>query len=246
LAAHPCKGSNSLVGTLIMAAAESSHMIPPFASRFLAGETPSAAIDHARDLNEKDIGALLNLLGEHYDDRTAVAADTRSYRSLIADIGEADIEACVSVKPTQLGLDISEDCFREHLDLVLEAASEHDVFVWVDMEDHSTTAATVEAFAENAEEHDMGICIQSNLRRTRDDLEGLADLPGKVRLVKGAYNPPGAVAFESKDRIDEEMERNLRFMFEEFEDGIALGSHDPELVTLAADLHAKHRTRFRC
>lgn len=220
-------------------------MIPPFAGQFLAGETAPEAIAHATELNDNNVGAILNLLGEHYDDRRDAAADASAYRNLIVDIDRADLRACVSVKPTQLGLDISEAYFRENLALVVSEARDREVFVWIDMEDHETTDATLDAFEHHAREYDgVGVCIQANLRRTGDDLERLASLPGKVRLVKGAYNPPTSVAYQDSDRIERAIRDSLRFMFREFDDGVALGSHDPKLVTLAADLHATYGTPY--
>ncbi len=220
-------------------------MIPPFARSFLAGETPAEAVAHATELNNDNIGVILNLLGEHYHDRRAAAADTRAYCRLIEDIDRADLRACVSVKPTQLGLEISEDCFREHLEHIVACGEDHGVFVWLDMEDHETTDATLDAFEHHAREHgDVGVCIQANLRRTGDDLERLAPLPGKVRLVKGAYDPPADIAYQSRERIAEAMRTHIGFMFREFEDGVAVGSHDPDLVTLAADLHETHGTPY--
>jgi proline dehydrogenase len=220
-------------------------MIPPFARRFLAGETPAEAVAHATELNNDGIGAILNLLGEHYTDRRDAAADTRAYRRLVEDIDRADLRARLSVKPTQLGLDIDEDCFRDNLARVVERAAERDVFVWLDMEDHSTTDATLDAFEHHAREHgNVGVCVQANLRRTGDDLRRLADLPGTVRLVKGAYDPPAEVAYQSRERIDEAAREHLRFMFREFDDGVGLGSHDPALVTLAADLGETYGTPY--
>ena len=219
-------------------------MIPPIARNFLAGETPAEAIAHAETLSERNVGAILNLLGEHYSDRTAAAGDASAYCQLIEDVAASDARACISVKPTQLGLDISEDCFRTNLDAVLETATEHGTFVWIDMEDYTTTAATVAAFEENAPVHDVGVCLQSNMKRTDDDLERLANLPGKVRLVKGAYDPPNAVSYGKKEHVEEAIRRHLRYMFEQFDDGVALGSHDPELITIAADLHATSGTPY--
>ena len=220
-------------------------MLPPGVNRFVAGETAAGAIDHAADLNDDNIGAILNLLGEHYTDSRNAAADTRAYERLIADIGGTDLRACVSVKPTQLGLNVSKACFREHLSAIVDRAAEHDVFVWLDMEDHTTTDATLDAFENYVHEHrKMGVCVQANHKRTGEDLERLAGLPGKVRLVKGAYDPPAAVAHQSDERVDEATAAHLRTMFAAFDDGVALGSHDPELVTLAADLHAKHGTPY--
>ena len=226
-------------------AQELSRMIPPVARRFLAGETAPEAIQHAERLNEKNVSAILNLLGEHYTDRREAAADAQAYCDLATDIARTDVDACLSVKPTQLGLDISEDCFRRHLDAIVEEARAADVFVWLDMEDYPTTDATLDAFEHHARNYGrVGVCVQANLRRTGDDLERLAALPGKIRLVKGAYNPPPSVAYQSQERIDQVTREQLEYMFEHFEDGVALGSHDPELVTLAADLHAKYGTPY--
>ncbi|MEF8900051.1 MAG: proline dehydrogenase family protein [Halovenus sp.] len=221
-------------------------MLPPLASRFLAGETVPEALEHARQLNQREVGAILNLLGEHYADRREAAADTGTYRQLLADIAAADLRACISVKPTQLGLGIDESTFREHLSAVVGSASEHGVFVWLDMEEHTATDATLDAFETHARETDgnVGVCVQANLRRTGEDLERLAELPGKVRLVKGAYDPPADVAYQDQDTIDERTAEHLRYMFRHFDDGVALGSHDPELVTLAADLHGTYGTPY--
>ena len=220
-------------------------MIPPLARRFLAGETPDAALTHAASVNERNVGAILNLLGEHYDDREAAAADAETYCRLASDIAATDLNACLSVKPTQLGLAIGEACFRDNLETVVAHAAERDVFVWLDMEDHGTTAPTLDAFERHARDHgDVGVCVQANLKRTGTDLERLAGLPGKVRLVKGAYNPPAAVAHTDRECIEARMRENLEFMFREFEDGVALGSHDPDLIALSADLHETYGTPY--
>jgi proline dehydrogenase len=220
-------------------------MIPPVARRFLAGETAAGALDHATRLDERGVGAILNLLGEHYTDRSNAEADCRAYCQLVEDLARTDLRACLSVKPTQLGLDISESCFREHLDRVVAHAADRDVFVWIDMEDHTTVDATLDAFETQAREYGtVGVCVQANLRRTGDDIDRLANLPGKVRLVKGAYNPPAEVAYQSSERVDEATADYLQQMFRTFEDGVALGSHDPELIALAADLHARYGTPY--
>jgi proline dehydrogenase len=220
-------------------------MLPPLARRFVAGESPAEALEHVRSLNEDEVGALLNLLGEHYDERGPADADADAYCDLVDDIARSGLRATVSVKPTQVGLDVGEDVFRENLGRIVERADDRGAFVWIDMEDHPTTDATLAAYEHHASEHgDVGVCVQANLRRTRDDLERLAGLPGKVRLVKGAYSPPPDVAFQSASRVNQAFKRSLRFMFREFDDGIAVGSHDPEMVDLAADLHEEYGTPY--
>jgi len=221
-------------------------MLPPIASRFVAGETAAVALDHVRRANDRGVGVILNLLGEHYHEREPADADAATYCRLIDDLGRTDLRACISVKPSQLGLDVGEDVFRENLARVVERADEHGEFVWIDMEDHTTTDATLEAFAEHARGTDgqVGVCIQANLRRTREDLERLADLPGKVRLVKGAYDPPAEVAYQERSRVNESYRDCLQYLFEAFDDGVAVGSHDPAMITLAEELHAEHGTPY--
>ena len=221
-------------------------MIPPLARRFVAGESPATALEHARLLNEDGTGAILNLLGEHYDRPDPADADAAAYCQLLSDVAGTDLRACLSVKPSQLGLAVDRDVFEENLARVVDAAHERDIFVWLDMEDHTTTDATLDAYETHARptEGGVGVCVQANLRRTREDLERLARLPGKVRLVKGAYNPPADVAYRENDRVDEQFEALLEYMFREFEDGIAVGSHDPAMLARAASLHETYGTPY--
>jgi proline dehydrogenase len=220
-------------------------VIPPIASRFVAGETAAAALEHTRQTNERDVGVILNLLGEHYTERESADADADAYCRLLDDVAATDLRACISVKPSQLGLDVGEDVFRANLTRVVERADDRDRFVWIDMEDHTTTDVTLDAFEHHAREHgDVGVCVQANLRRTRADLERLATLPGKVRLVKGAYDPPADAAYTDRLRVNEAFRDCLAYMFEHFEDGIAVGSHDGAMIDRAVELHDEYGTPY--
>ncbi|MFC6825932.1 proline dehydrogenase family protein [Halopelagius fulvigenes] len=221
-------------------------MIPPVANNFVAGEDAESALSYVSDVNERGIRGIVNLLGEHYDSREDADADVREYLELVERIGDRDLECTVSVKPSQIGLGVSETAFEENLDRIVERATERGVFVWVDMEDADTTDATLDAFEANARESDgnVGVCVQANLKRTGEDLERLADVPGKVRLVKGAYDEPKSVAYKDKSVVDEKYREYLEFMFREFDDGVAVGSHDLSMVNFAADLYREHRTPF--
>ncbi|GGN96032.1 MULTISPECIES: proline dehydrogenase family protein [Haloarcula] len=218
-------------------------MIPPIASNFVAGETASAAMDHVDDLNERGVHGILNLLGEHYDDRADADADTQAYVDLVRALAQRTTDACISVKPSQIGLDIGDAVFEENLARIVDAA---DCLVWIDMEDHTTTDVTLDAFERHARETggNVGVCVQANLKRTRDDLERLADLPGKVRLVKGAYDEPAEIAYREKARVDEAYRDDLAFMFQHFDDGIAVGSHDPAMISYARELHEEYGTSY--
>ena len=220
-------------------------MIPPIARRFVAGKSPASALEHARQLNDDGVGAILNLLGEHYEERDPADEDAEIYRDLLAELGGSGLDACISVKPSQLGLDVGEGLFRENLERVVEAAAEHGRFVWVDMEDHTTTDATLKAFEAQVESYPaMGLCLQANLKRTPRDVEHLAGLPGKVRLVKGAYEEPPEIAYTDKARVDEVYRDLLELAFRTFDGGVAVGSHDPEMVAHAAELHEEYGTDY--
>ena len=220
-------------------------MIPPIASRFVAGETERDVLAHARALDAEGINSICNLLGEHYDSPEPAAEDREAYCSLIEGIGETGLDASVSVKPSQLGLGVSEECFRANLERVVERAAEHGAFVWLDMEDHTTTDATLDAYTDHVDEYeDLGVCVQANLKRTPEDLHRLADHAGKVRLVKGAYDEPTEVAHREKSRVDEAYRECLDVMFAEFDGGIAVGSHDPTMVEYAKERHDISGTDF--
>ena len=229
-------------------------MIPPIASNFVAGETPEAALDHVEGLNDRGVAGILNLLGEHYEERPPADADADAYVDLVGAIADRDVDACVSVKSSQIGLDVGDDVFEENLARIVEAANAPAAtgpdgtgpFVWIDMEDHETTDVTLDAFERHAVATDgnVGVCVQANLKRTRDDLERLADFPGKVRLVKGAYDEPAELSYKEKARVDESYRDCLAYMFEAFDDGIAVGSHDPAMIEHAKELHAEHGTPY--
>ena len=222
-------------------------VIPPIASRFVAGESPATALEHARSANEDGVGVILNLLGEHYGERDPAEADASAYVDLIEDIADSGLDACVSVKPSQLGIDVGDDVFRENYRRVVEAGVDADVFVWCDMEDATTIDATLDAFEALAREFDGGVgqCVQSNLRRTRDDLERLADVPGAVRLVKGAYDEGPSVAYTEKATVDERYRADLEWLFGNYAGDVAVGSHDPAMISHAERLSERYDREFQ-
>ena len=220
-------------------------MLPPPVGRFLAGQTSPAALEHGRQLDRKNVGTVLHLVGQHHDSRLAAAADAAAYRRLIGDIAATDLRACLSVKPTQLGLDVDEAYFRETLDTVIECARDHGVFVWLDTEDSTTTDPTLDAFEHHAREYSgIGVCVRSNRGRTREDLARLADLPGKVQLVESGNALPDLIGSRADGRTDEAMAEHLRYMFCHFDTGIAVGSHSPATIALTADLHERYGTPY--
>jgi proline dehydrogenase len=221
-------------------------MIPPVARRFVAGETEAEALEHVRRLNEHGIWGMINRLGTHHDDRQRVRADAAAYRNLTTDIGATDLDGALSVKPSQLGLDLGDDVFFETLESVFDRAADAGVPVWVDMEEHATTDTTLDAVKALAPSYGgIGICLQANLRRTPADLRRIAALPLKLRLVKGgAYDEPWSVAHRDPKRMDRVYRALVADAFETVEGGIAVATHDPAIIEYARALHERHDTPF--
>lgn len=221
-------------------------MLPPIADRFIAGESLESVLEHSASLNLDGVNAILNHLGEHYDRPEAAATDRDTYLELIDAIEDRRLDAVVSVKPSQLGLGIDEEEFRENLRAIVKRADAADGFVWLDMEDHTMTDATLDAFESFTTAYGgrVGVCVQSNLKRTREDLERLAECPGKIRLVKGAYDEPGSIAYTSRRAVNDRYRSDLELAFRTFDTGVAVGTHDPAMIDHAISLHEEYGTPF--
>lgn len=180
-------------------------MAKRFASRFVAGETLDSALAAVRQLNARRIRASLDLLGESVTNEAEARAASRSYLQMLDRIHEAGLDANVSVKLTQMGLDISEELCVDIMQQILERARSYRTFVRLDMEGSDYTDRTLRlfedrlypSFAEN-----VGIVLQSYLYRTKADVERAIQLKCRVRLCKGAYNEPATVAFPEKRDVD--------------------------------------------
>jgi len=220
-------------------------MIPPIARRFVAGESAVDVLERTRDLNDRGIGVICNRLGEHYDRPEPAGDDVRDYRRLLQAFDERDLRGRISAKPTQLGLEVDESTFRTNLAELVEVARETGGFVWVDMEGPETTEATVSAFEDAAPDHPggLGLCLQANLARTEDDVDRLADVPAHIRLVKGAYDPPPGEGVRGRDAVRDAYEDRLRQLLATLDgvhQGVAIGTHDDELIDVARSLAAEH------
>lgn len=178
------------------------------ATRFVAGETADEAIDAVAELNARGITASLDLLGENVDDRGAARGFRDAYVDLLHRIADRGVDANISIKLTMIGLDIGPKVAREHLVAVLEAARECGNWVRIDMEGSRYTQLTLELFFKVHEDFDnVGVVIQSMLRRSAEDVERLNAAGARVRLVKGAYREPAPLAYQDKAEVNERFDR---------------------------------------
>ncbi|MBI1874410.1 MAG: proline dehydrogenase family protein, partial [Acidobacteria bacterium] len=173
-------------------------------SRFMPGERLEDAMAAAARQESQRIGTIFTRLGENLIRVEEAEEVTRHYLDVLDRIRAANLDAQISVKPTQLGLDLDKElCFR-HLQRLVDRAAERRGFVWIDMESSPYVDPTLELFRRTrARSTLIGIALQAYLFRTADDVEALLPLGSAIRLVKGAYREPSSIAFPNKRDVDE-------------------------------------------
>ena len=171
-------------------------------SRFMPGETLDAALAAAETLRSKGIGAVFTHLGENVKDSAEAQQVTKHYLEVLRRIGESGLKAEISVKLTQLGLDLSEELCFEHVQTII-AHERAERTVWIDMEASNYVEATLRIYRRALGIFpNVGICLQAYLYRTEKDVEDLLGMRPAVRLVKGAYREGAEIAFPKKADVD--------------------------------------------
>ena len=213
------------------------------ASRFVAGETITTALDAVEALNAKGISASLDLLGESVANEGEARDTGRQYLDILDRIAQRKLNANVSVKLTALGQDISDDLGVEVVREVLERAKHYNSFVRLDMESSAYTDRTLDTFEQKLYpdfRENVGVVLQSSLRRTLDDVDRANRLHCRVRICKGAYLEPPTVAFPDKADVDRNYVAAMHRLMESGNyPGIA--THD-EAIIQEAKRFAKEKT----
>jgi proline dehydrogenase len=214
------------------------------AGRFLPGEDADAALAAARTLADNRISALLTHLGENVTSREEADAVTNQYLDLIARIRTAGLPAEISVKLTQLGLDLDKEfCFANLVKLIESSASADPAAsktIWIDMEQSPYVDVTLELYARARRAfRNVGVCVQAYLYRTEKDVASLIAQGATVRLVKGAYNEPAEIAYPKKSDVDESYFRLAQLLLspEARSAGVraAMATHDRQLIARIVD-----------
>jgi proline dehydrogenase len=202
-----------------------------FARRFIAGETIEEAVVVARDLQSRGLHLTLDYLGESVRTIEKAASATGAYRALIDTIVAAGIERNLSLKLTQLGLDVDRATCVDNLRRILDPAQRHGFFVRIDMENSPYTQATLDVFETlwQQEYRNIGVVIQACLVRSEQDVRRMNALKARVRLVKGAYKEPQKAAYQQKAEVDEAYRRLMRLLLDEGEYP-AIATHDEEML----------------
>jgi proline dehydrogenase len=213
-----------------------------FARRFIAGETVAEAIEAARAVEARGLSVTLDLLGESVTSLATADAATRNYIAVVDAIIAAGIGRNISLKLTQLGLDVDKASAVDNLRKILERAEPAGFFIRIDMENSPYTEVTLEIFETlwRHGHHAIGVVLQSALYRSEQDLQTMNALGGRVRLVKGAYKEPKAVAYPKKADVDAAYARMVKTLITAGHNP-AIATHDPAMIELARTIAREHQ-----
>src|SRR5215212_10223179 len=201
-------------------------------TRFVAGEDIEEAIAAIREINAKGCTASFDHLNESVANAAETEEEVREYLSILARIDETGIRSNVSIKLTQFGLEIDPELAYRNARQIVEDAARRGNFVRIDMESSAVTQVTLDIFKRLRAEfglNDVGIVLQSYLRRSYDDVLDILEIPARIRICKGAYNEPPEVAFPDKKDTDENYVRIMKALLSS---GIyhGIATHDPKMI----------------
>lgn len=207
-----------------------------FARRFIAGETADEAIEAARAIQRQGMLLTLDQLGESVTTADEAEAATAVYVTLVEKILAAGIDRNISIKPTQLGLDIDQALCARNIRRILDLAKQHDFFVRIDMENTPYIQKTLDMFGAVWADgyRNTGVVLQSAVFRSEDDARTVSKMGARVRLVKGAYKEPAALAHQAKADVDAAFVRIMQILMTE---GTypAIATHDPKMIEATKD-----------
>ncbi len=214
------------------------------AERFVAGDTLEAAIAVARDLNSRGMRVSMDHLGEHVADLAEADRATDAYLACVDAIDDAGVDANISIKLTQLGMGLDDEVAEKHLHRLAAAAAAVGTTVTVDMEESAHTATTIDLYESAQRTHgNIGIAVQSYLRRTAADLDRLIPLAGHIRLCKGAYAEPEDVAYTAGSEVDASFDRLAGILMAAPDVRPAIASHDDARLEHVLDI-ADRRSEY--
>ena len=212
-------------------------------TRFVAGESIDAAIAVAHSLNQRGAAVSLDHLGEHVADPDQALAAAADYMSVLDRMAAESIDGNISVKLTQLGLGTDDDLAVESLDRLAAKAASHGTTVTIDMEESLYTGATIDTFEAVQRTHgNLGVAIQSYLKRSPDDLDRVIRAGGHVRVCKGAYAEPAEIAHQEDAEVDASFDRLVDTAMAAPEIEPAIATHDEARVRHAL-VRASDRAR---
>lgn len=214
------------------------------AKQWIAGDTIDDALITARKAYQSGRNVIINKLGEYHTSKKQIEITIKEYQKILSSYKKWKIHGAISVKPTQIGLSISQkECYL-NFEKIIQDARKANVFVWLDMESAEHTDETIEIYNTFFSRYErLGIALQANLKRTENDLNDLLRIGAKIRLVKGAYRENARIAFKSKKEVDDNYLKLMRILFQKSNE-FAIASHDEKIIHKAQTLSKKHPRKF--
>jgi proline dehydrogenase len=203
------------------------------AGRFIAGDTLAQAVPVIRALNARGIKATFDHLGENVTTPDEAQQAAASYLDILDAISEAHLDSNVSIKLTQMGMDVDEELCYSNVTRIVERARQYNNFVRIDMESSAYTDRTLDVFRKlwhEAGYRNVGVVLQAYLYRTEKDVREMNSLGARVRLCKGAYNEPDDVAFPRKADVDANYAKLTTILLREG-NYPAIATHDSRLIS---------------
>jgi len=206
-------------------------MVWKIAGRYVAGKTIAKALDVVRQLNDKGYSSTVDILGEHTKSIKEAIEITKQYITIYDEISKQELDCNISIKPSHLGQDISNDILQSNIDKLILKAKETNNFLRIDMENSTTTDNTISIYKKCYKKYDkVGTVFQAYLYRSRTDIEELSQNGSfNFRLCKGIYKEPPSIAIQERRDINSNFLNILRFAFEN-KIYVGIATHDLDLL----------------
>ena len=214
------------------------------AKQWIAGNTIDDALTSAKEAYQSQRHTIINKLGEYHTSKRQIGLTIQEYQKIVSSFKRWKIRGAISVKPTQVGLSISQrECYR-NFEKIIQTARNANVFVWLDMESSEHTDTTLEIYNTLFSKYErVGVALQANLKRAEDDLNDLLKIGAKIRLVKGAYREKASISFKSKQDVDKNYMKLMMILFKKGNE-FAIASHDGKIIEEAQKLSKKYPKKF--
>jgi len=215
-----------------------------FARQWVAGETLDDARRWAEKENKAGMDTIINFLGEHVRDEAEAENNVEENLRILVSIEESGVRASLSIKLTQLGLEIRKSLCLSNVETIVSNADSKNIFVWIDMENSLFTEDTIDIYLVTLKRYrNLGIAIQSNLKRSENDVKRIAAAGGIIRLVKGAYREKSEIAYTGRGDVTMNFSRLMDFLFYK-SPFFAIATHDELLINEAIDSNKTHKKRL--
>ncbi len=212
-----------------------------FARRWIAGPGLDDALAIVRRLNSRGISAQINYLGEAFREKSRVKESVDMYLRIINEIKNHRLKADVALKLSEIGLGVGVSFARENYSKIVNFALSRGIFVWIDMEEHELIDDTLSIYRSFIKNGNVGVCIQSYLKRSEADLQKIARLGGVIRLVKGAYSESTEISYKEPLRTSNYL-KLMDYLFA-YSKKFMVATHDTNMIDTALELNKKYKRK---